>query len=349
MLPANVMGVGTHITPVVLPALPLGIPTPGVTMGIHAMAVPPCPTILLTCQPALNMASIVPTAPNIPPILIPPVIPQLNVMGVPTILLMCLPATIMTSPAVSAGPPGLTSIPDVTTVFLMYAAAIRGETTASGHPLATVEDMRAIERSLAGPMVESRLLSRNVGYVAIRRFSTTVPADVFHAVEELTAQGMESLVVDLRGNAGGEMGAFLQLTADFLREDDLIVTMVDTEGDETEYHVRQSNTYDFPVVVLVDSGTASAAEVFAGCLQAHGRATLIGQRTYGKGGAQAFVPTPEGLVYATVATFRLPDGRSLRGAGVEPDLSTGDAGRLSPGILGALALLQAPPALHQSA
>lgn len=319
MLPGNVMGVGTHITPVVLPAAPLGTPTPGVTMGMHAMAVPPCPTILLTCQPALNMGSIVPVAPNIPPILIPPVMPQENVMGIPTVLLQCLPATTVTSPAVSGGPPGLTAIPDVTIVFFMYAGAVPAE-TASGQPRVTVEDLRAVQRSLSGRVVESALLAEGVGYLSIRRFSSSVPSAVLHATQSLTERGMNSLVIDLRGNPGGEMGAFLQLASDFLEPGSLIVTMTEPDGDETAFHARRSNRYSFPVVLLVDSGTASAAEVFAGCLQAHGRALVVGERTYGKAEAQAFVPTGEGLVYATVATFTLPDGSAVHGVGVEPDL-----------------------------
>lgn len=321
MMPGNVMGVGTHITPVILPAAPLMQPTPGVTMGMHAMAVPPCPTILMTCQPALNMGSIVPVAPNIPPILVPPVIPQENVMGVPTILLTCLPATMMTSPAISAGPPGLTSIPDVNTVFYMYAEALRAQ-TASGHTLATVEDLRAVALSLSGPMVESALLAEGVGYVSIRRFSSSVPSSVFHAVQTLTARGMRSLLVDLRGNPGGEMGAFVQLAGDFLEEASLIVTMVEPDGDTTEFRAMNSNPYSLPVALLVDSGTASAAEVFAGCLQSNGRAIVVGERTYGKAEAQAFVPSPEGLIYATVASFTLPGERTLHGLGVEPDLSS---------------------------
>jgi carboxyl-terminal processing protease len=308
-----------HITPVILPAAPLGIPTPGVTMGMHAMAVPPCPTILLTCQPALNMASIVPVALNVPPILIPPVMPQENVMGVPTILLMCIPATIMTSPAVSGGPPGLTSIPDVNTVFFLYADAVPPE-TAAGHRRATVEDLRAVERSLAGPRVDSALMADGVGYISIRRFSSSVPSAVFHEVRTLTARGMRSLILDLRGNPGGEMGALVQLAGDFLDEGAHVVTMVELDGDETELRARQSRSYSFPVALLVDHGTASAAEVFAGCLQAHGRALVVGERTYGKAEAQAFVPSPDGLIFATVAEFLLPGGASLQGSGVEPDL-----------------------------
>jgi C-terminal processing protease CtpA/Prc len=75
-----------------------------------------------------------------------------------------------------------------------------------------------------------------------------------------------------------------------------------------------------PVAVLVDAGTASAAELFAGCLKAHGRAVVVGERTHGKGEAQAVVASARGAVYGTVGSFTLPDGLRVQGAGVEPDL-----------------------------
>lgn len=322
MLPANVMGVGMHICPGI-EATPVGVPTPCVNMGLHVMAVPPCPTILLTCQPALNIGSIVPAGPNVPP-LIPPVFLSMNVAPIPTILLQCLPATSLALPAVSSGPPGLTGSPDVNIVFFMYAQPVGDEAAAAGTTATrrrvTIEDLRAFQQSLSGSMVESKMVAAGVGYVSIRRFSSRVPSEVFSAVRDLTARGMTSLVIDLRGNPGGEMGAFLQLTGDFLEDGQPIVTMIDPEDDETEYRAQGAGPYRFPVAVLVDARTASAAEVFAGCLQAHGRAVVVGERTYGKGVAQAFVPSLEGLTYATVASYTLPDGRSVDGVGVESNV-----------------------------
>ncbi|HEY6462164.1 MAG TPA: S41 family peptidase, partial [Polyangiaceae bacterium] len=83
----------------------------------------------------------------------------------------------------------------------------------------------------------------------------------------------------------------------------------------------QSNDYAFPVALLVDAGTASVAEAFAGCLQVHGRAVVVGERTHGKGDVQAVVVGPDGKSrYATVATIVLPGGARLQGVGVQPDL-----------------------------
>lgn len=132
---------------------------------------------------------------------------------------------------------------------------------------------------------------------------------------------MTSLLVDLRGNGGGELDSFVRLAGDFLEDGALIVTLVDSDGDEVERRARQSRDYAFPVALLVDAGTASAAELFAGCLQVHGRGIVVGERTYGKGEAQTVVPRADGtVVYASVVTLALPGGRSVQGVGVEPDL-----------------------------
>jgi carboxyl-terminal processing protease len=138
---------------------------------------------------------------------------------------------------------------------------------------------------------------------------------------------MEALVLDLRGNPGGEVSAFVQLAGDFLEPGSVIVTMTDVDGDNTVYRAQQPLPYEFPVALVVDRGTASAAELFAGSLKAHARATVVGERTYGKGGAQAVVASAEkGAVYGTVASFTLPDGSTVQDVGVDADLPwpTGD-------------------------
>jgi carboxyl-terminal processing protease len=130
-----------------------------------------------------------------------------------------------------------------------------------------------------------------------------------------------SLLVDLRGNGGGEVQSFVRLAGDFLEDGALVVTMTDGDGDEVECCARQSPDYAVPVALLVDAGTASAAELFAGCLQAHGRAVVVGERTFGKGEAQSIVTGSDGEpVYTSVVTLTLPGGRRVQGRGVEPDL-----------------------------
>ena len=156
----------------------------------------------------------------------------------------------------------------------------------------------------------------------VRRFAAEIPSAFFHAVTTLEARGARALVVDVRGNPGGEVSAFIELAGDFLERGDLVAAVVDVDGDATPYFAERERTYGMPVVVLVDGATASAAELFAACLRAHGRATLAGARTYGKGGAQALVAAPSGASrYGDVATFTLCDGARVGDAGVEPHLA----------------------------
>jgi carboxyl-terminal processing protease len=329
MLPANNMGTGQEVHPTNMMTTPVGAPVVGVNNAMNATRVPPCPTILVTCSPALNMGSVAPVTVSVPPML-PPCLPSTHVMGNPTINLQGLPATSLTSPSIGNGgcaPVGATLVPNVTNVFYAYARTC--ETLTESPPVGmTLDDLRAIGESLAGRNVESSLRDGGVGYVRIRCFSSNVRASVFHDLRALARRGMTSLVLDLRGNGGGQVEPMVQLAGDFLEEGTLVVTMTDSDGDEVEYRARQSRDYAFPVAVLVDAGTASAAEVFAVCLQAHGRAVVVGGRTYGKSDVQRVVTLPDGTpVYATVARLTVPDGRLVQGTGVEPDLPAphGDA------------------------
>jgi carboxyl-terminal processing protease len=162
-----------------------------------------------------------------------------------------------------------------------------------------------------------------VGYLAIRVFSLDVPARVYCAMKALLAEGLETLVVDLRGNPGGELTAFLELTGDFLEAGSVVARLVDAEGDETVYRSTNRDPYRVPLWVLVDRGTASAAELFAGCLQWHGRAVVAGEKSHGKGIAQSPLLAVAGIEDSTVTRVSLPDGRSVHGLGVQPDVDLG--------------------------
>lgn len=322
MLPANAMGSGQEIHPTNMMTTPVGAPVVGANLASNAMRAPPCPTILVTSQPALNMGSIAPVTVSVPP-MIPPCLPSTHLMGYPTIVLQGLPATQLTSPSMGNGgcaPVGATLVPNVTNVFYGYA---RSGADASGEDPAewTIDDARALAASLAGPAVECALRDGGVACVRIRAFAPGVPAAVHHALRTLPLERVSSLLVDLRGNGGGELDAFLQLAGDFLDEGALVATLIDEDDDEIAHRTHEPREHAFPVVLLVDRGTASVAEAFAACLQDHDRAVVVGEQTYGKGDVQSVVVGPGGgSAYATVATIVRPCGRRLQGSGVDPDL-----------------------------
>jgi carboxyl-terminal processing protease len=172
------------------------------------------------------------------------------------------------------------------------------------------------------PSARGCMLTDEIGYVEINLFAYDVPTRVHNEIVRLREQGLRALVVDLRANPGGDSDAFVRLADDFLERGATIATITDGDGDETVLRARQADPYDLPLVLLVDGSTASAAELFAGSLQANGRALLVGETTHGKATAQQVVPHPEGrgAGYATVATYALPGGTDIDGAGLRPDI-----------------------------
>ncbi len=164
-----------------------------------------------------------------------------------------------------------------------------------------------------------------VGYVRLEEFTDGVARDLRQALGELREAGAEAVVLDLRGNPGGSLFGAVGC-AGALIEDGLVArTRGRVFGATWTYDVPffASPAWWGPLAVLVDGETASAAEVLAAALQRHGRATIVGRRTFGKGAAQVHVPTGGGTsaVSVTVARVYDPDGVCLEGAGVEPDVA----------------------------
>jgi carboxyl-terminal processing protease len=182
--------------------------------------------------------------------------------------------------------------------------------------------IRRLSRALAPTERPVEALSEDgIAFLAIPIFSAGVPARVYSALHRFGLDHVRALILDLRGCPGGELVAALELASDFLDEGTLLVSAIDEDGDEICHRVRGARPHRFPLFLLVDRGTASAAEVFAGCLQAHGRALVLGETTHGKGSAQRLVPglSEPGICYATVATFTLPNGEPIQDRGVRPD------------------------------
>ena len=163
-------------------------------------------------------------------------------------------------------------------------------------------------------VVASFMLEEEVGYVKAIRFAANTAQEFEGALFSLAAQGATSLVVDLRGNGGGYLNAVVDMLDLFLDEGQ---TMVYTEGKSSprrNYISRRRGPYaDWPVVVLVDEGSASASEIFAGAVQDNDRGLVVGRRTFGKGLVQEEFPVPgSGALRLTVARFYTPTGRAIQ-------------------------------------
>ena len=133
--------------------------------------------------------------------------------------------------------------------------------------------------------------------------------------------GLKGIVLDLRNNPGGLLTQSVAVADAFLQSGD-VVSIRGREGDSRSFNAHQGDiARGLPMVVLINSGSASASEIVAGALQDLGRATVIGVRSFGKGSVQTILPLGwAGALRLTTALYYLPSGRSIQGAGVEPDI-----------------------------
>lgn len=170
------------------------------------------------------------------------------------------------------------------------------------------------------PSVESQMLNEEIGYIQIQSFETDTAAQFEAALAELEAQGMNSLVVDLRYNGGGLVDSVVQILDDILPEG-LLVYIEDKNGNRQEYKSSGDTQIDYPMVVLINQDSASASEIFAGAIKDYEYGTLIGTTTFGKGIVQTIFPLSDGdAVKLTTAKYFTPNGNYIHGVGIEPDI-----------------------------
>lgn len=172
--------------------------------------------------------------------------------------------------------------------------------------------------------VEQRKLGAGYGYVRITSFSETTPQDLSRAVTTLqqeTPGGLRGLVLDLRDNPGGVLEAGVAVADAFIDHGVIVSADGRTPDARFEMSATPGDLLDgAPLVVLVNGGTASAAEIVAGALKDHGRAEIIGHRTYGKGTVQTVMPLSRGALKLTTSRYFTPSGTSIQGTGILPDL-----------------------------
>jgi len=185
-----------------------------------------------------------------------------------------------------------------------------------------------IDVSLTRAIIKPAVISWNIpekeyGYVKVAEFNKSTVSDFKKAIDDMGSQAekLKGVIIDLRNNPGGEIEASVELARLFINEG--IITSLTNRLDDvnTVYKATGTRLYNWPLVVIVDKGTASAAELFAGALQIHKRARLVGQKTFGKGVFQSLVPlSSEAGLYITLGPYYLPDGSSVEGIGITPDV-----------------------------
>ena len=173
--------------------------------------------------------------------------------------------------------------------------------------------------------VRSELLDQAFGYVRISNFQVKTGHDLLETIEQLKQDSnndLRGLILDLRNNPGGVLSAAVDVADAFLDEGLVVYTEGRSEDAELSYSASPGDVLDgVPLVVLVNSGSASASEIVAGAIQDHVRGILMGEPTFGKGSVQSVLPLNDGTaVKLTTARYFTPKGRSIQAEGIEPDI-----------------------------
>ena len=184
-----------------------------------------------------------------------------------------------------------------------------------------------------GTVRAARLPGGAHGYLRITHFNDATPRDLRSQLSGLQATGpLQGLVLDLRGNPGGVLESAVGVADDFLEAGLIVRAEGRAAGARFELSATEGDLLrEAPLVVLVDHGSASGAEIVAGALRDHGRATLMGERTFGKGSVQTVIPLRDGqALKLTTSRYFTPSGVSIHDRGLEPDVRLADGPRAGP-------------------
>ncbi|HJU63033.1 MAG TPA: S41 family peptidase, partial [Candidatus Binatia bacterium] len=172
--------------------------------------------------------------------------------------------------------------------------------------------------------VRSRNLEEGYGYIRLAQFQERSDRDLQRSLEKMAAEksGIKGVVLDLRNNPGGLLTQAVRIADLFLDSGMIVYTEGRIESQKQKYFAQKEGSWlDFPMVVLVNGGSASASEIVAGALQDHKRAVVLGTKTFGKGSVQTILPLDDSsALRLTTARYFTPKGRSIQAAGIVPDI-----------------------------
>ncbi|MGH7901716.1 MAG: S41 family peptidase, partial [Thermodesulfobacteriota bacterium] len=177
--------------------------------------------------------------------------------------------------------------------------------------------------------VKFDLFKGGIGYIKLSQFQEKVAEELINAVSNLEYKNggmLKGLVLDLRNNPGGLLDEAIEVADEFI-DQGLIVSVKGRSPDQSKQYfaTKGENVHDYPIVVIVNKGSASASEVVAEALQDSNRATILGSKTFGKGSVQTIIKLDDGSgLKITTAKFYAPSGRSINAIGVTPDVIVED-------------------------
>lgn len=180
-------------------------------------------------------------------------------------------------------------------------------------------NFKVTRQSLQIPIVTNRMIGNGVGYLSLSGFTSDAGSQVKSSLAELEEKGLTSLVLDLRNNGGGYVNTAQEIAGLFVKEG-VLAHLLDRDGKDHPLEVTGS-VKPYPVVILVNGGSASASELLSGALQDYGVAKLVGTQTYGKGVVQSLIQVQSGgMLKVTVQEYFTPKGRKVDKVGLKPDI-----------------------------
>lgn len=191
--------------------------------------------------------------------------------------------------------------------------------------LAQPQEVTIVRDIIKIQSVKYKTLEKGYGYLRISQFQDNTGEDAAKALESLkkeNPEGIKGLILDLRNNPGGLLDEAVKVCDLFLAEGVIVTIKGRGEGEKTTFDAKKEGTFpQWPMVVLVNQGSASASEIVAGALQDYGRGVIMGTRTFGKGSVQSIIPLEDGSgIRLTTARYYTPKGRTIHEKGVEPDI-----------------------------
>ena len=178
----------------------------------------------------------------------------------------------------------------------------------------------AVRDTIETQTVQTRMLEDHIGYLSVSELDSVTYNQYVKGLNDLQGQGMKALVVDLRGNPGGNLNTVCDIL-DLMLPKGLIVYTQDKKGEKREMTSDEENQFTLPMTVLVNGNSASASEIYAGAIQDYGLGKIVGTQTYGKGVVQQIFDLRDGTcVKLTIAEYYTPKGRNINGTGITPDV-----------------------------
>lgn len=186
-----------------------------------------------------------------------------------------------------------------------------------------IEDIPLVRERIILKTVKTKLLPQNIGYIRITSFDERTDKDFSQALLDMNVDSLDGLVIDLRNNGGGTLSSMQNISDLLLPEG--VITYFEYKDGNKQYFRSTDNYIDIPLSVIINGGSASASEAFAGAIRDHGRGTLIGEQSFGKGIVQSVYPFTKSdkgttAIYITTARYFTPNGECIHGKGITPDI-----------------------------